>query len=173
MTSLIRSSDANRSSLSLRCDARPAEGVSVDSEARSRTGVGAADLAVLGLNRSCSRARQREVHVAFHRIGRVSSRARSRKGRWSRSVGLKASNFGAVQLTVLVSAISPLPTLSNSAFHSAPFLTGACSMISGLEMESALSRWMMSESVMAVMVGYGIRANDGRVTVNCLNGAVP
>ena len=52
MTSLIRSSEASRRSLSLRCVPREEEEVSVDSAARTMTGVGAAVLAVLGLNRS-------------------------------------------------------------------------------------------------------------------------
>ena len=52
MTSLMRSSEAKRSSLSLRWAPREPEGVSVDSAARTRTGVGAAVLAVFGLKRS-------------------------------------------------------------------------------------------------------------------------
>lgn len=51
-TDLIRSSDANRSSFRLRSLPIAPELVSVDSCAITRTGVGVADLAVFGLNRS-------------------------------------------------------------------------------------------------------------------------
>ena len=54
-TSLMRSSEANRNSLSLRNEPRAEDGVSVDSDARRRTGVGVAVLAVFGLNRSYNR----------------------------------------------------------------------------------------------------------------------
>ena len=51
-TSLMRSSLASRSSLSSRSLPIAEEDVSVVSVARTRTGVGVADLAVLGLNSS-------------------------------------------------------------------------------------------------------------------------
>lgn len=71
-TSLMRSSFANRRSLSLRWAAMAPEGVSVDSDARTRTGVGVAPLAVLGLNRSYSVSRS----SCCYKVGNVQSLSR-------------------------------------------------------------------------------------------------
>lgn len=132
-TDLIKSSEANRSSLRLRCLPIAPEFVSVDSWAMTRTGVGVADLAVFGLNRSYNHS--------------VSAPTRY----------LTTSQYEQIEYdrehTVLVKETFPLPIFSNSAFHSAPFLTGAWLMISGFVNDNFSNRARISSSVMSDMLG--------------------
>ena len=66
------------------------------------------------------------------------------------------------KLTVLVRRTSVFPAFFSSLVHSAAFETAACWMTSGLLMESSEKRERISESLMAVMAGYGIRLDLGK-----------
>ena len=55
--------------------------------------------------------------------------------------------------TVLVNETFPLPIFSSSAFHSAPFLTGAWMMISGFVNDNFSNRARISSSVIDDMLG--------------------
>ena len=68
-TSLMSSSDASRSSFRLNSFPIAPEDVSVESPARTRTGVGVADLAVFGLNKSCERVSEFEGSVESEPFG--------------------------------------------------------------------------------------------------------
>ena len=102
-TSLMSSSEASRSSFRFNSFPIAPDDVSVESPARTRTGVGVADLAVFGLNNSYQTSQRGLKEASSQSSSDFSKR---------------------LALTVLVRIASPLPIFSISARHSAPPFTG-------------------------------------------------